>query len=115
MSDPLLQAADSAVPIATVAEAELVASLETLGGQAAGLAEAEGFKAKAGQTLKLPGADGKLARVLLGLGAEPKADIFRTAAGRLPAGDYRLDGVPEGLDPTAIATAWGVGAYRNDR
>jgi leucyl aminopeptidase len=115
MSDALLEAADSAVPIETVAEADLAAALERLEGQSAGLAEAEGFKAKAGQALKLPGADGKLARVLLGLGAKPRADVFRTASGRLPAGDYRLEAVPEGLDPTEIATAWGLGAYRYDR
>jgi leucyl aminopeptidase len=115
MSDALLEAADSAAPIETVAESALAAALERLGGQAAGLAETEGFKAKAGQTLKLPGADGKVARVLLGLGATPKADAFRTASGRLPAGDYNLEAVPEGLDPTAIATAWGLGAYRYDR
>ena len=120
MSDALLEAADPAIPIETVLEGDLAAALERLGrgdlgGQAAGLAEAEGFKAKAGQVLKLPGADGKLARVLLGLGAQSRADAFRTAAGRLPAGDYRLASVAEGLNPTAIATAWGLGAYRYDR
>jgi leucyl aminopeptidase len=115
MSDALLEAADSAVPIETVAESDLAAVLESLGGQAAGLAESEGFKAKAGQVLKLPGADGKLVRVLMGLGAKPKPDAFRTASGRLPAGDYGLEDVPDGLDPTAIATAWGLGAYRYDR
>src|SRR5215472_14040331 len=106
MSDALLEAAETAVPIETVLEAELASTIERLGGQAAGLAETEGFKAKAGQALKLPGPGGKLDRVLLGLGAKPTADAFRTAAGRLPAGDYRLEAVPEGLDPTDIATAW---------
>jgi leucyl aminopeptidase len=115
MSDALLETAETAVPIETVDEAGLAAVLERLGGQAAGLAEAEGFKAKSGQALKLPGADGKLARVILGLGAQGKADAFRTASGRLPAGDYRLEAVPEGLNATEIATAWGLGAYRYDR
>ena len=115
MSDALLDASETAVPLQAVAEADLAAALEALGGQAAGLAETEGFKAKAGQALKLPGADGKTARVLLGLGAQAKAEVFRAAAGRLPAGDYRLEAVPEGLDPTDIAVAWGLGAYRYDR
>jgi leucyl aminopeptidase len=115
MSDALLEASETAVPIEPVLDADLAAALERLGGQAAGLAEAESFKAKAGQVLKLPGADGKLARVLLGLGVQAKADAFRTAAGRLPAGDYRLAAVPEGLDATEIATVWGLGAYRYDR
>jgi leucyl aminopeptidase len=82
---------------------------------AQGLAEAEGFKARPGQVLRLPGPDGKLQRVLLGLGAAPRAQSFRAAAARLPAGDYRLDAVPEGLDATEIAVAWGLGAYRFDR
>ena len=115
MSDALLDASETAVPLQAVAEADLAAALEALGGQAAGLAETEGFKAKAGQALKLPGENGKTARVLLGLGAQAKAEVFRAAAGRLPAGDYRLEAVPEGLDPTDIAVAWGLGAYRYDR
>ena len=120
MSDALLDASPAAIPIELVAEGALGEALEAQdgrawGGQAAGLAEAEGFKAKAGQALKLPGADGKLARVLLGLGAQAKAETFRIAAGRLPAGDYRLESVPEGLDPTDVATAWGLGTYRYDR
>jgi leucyl aminopeptidase len=115
MSDALLEASDAAVPLQPVTDAELDAALEASGGQAAGLAEAEGFKAKSGQVLKLPGPDGKTERVLLGLGAQPKPEAFRAAAGRLPAGDYRLESVPEGLDATDIAVAWGLGAYRYDR
>ena len=115
MSDALLDASETALPIQPVTEAELAEALQVLGGQAAGLAEADGFKAKAGQVLKLPGPDGKLARVLLGLGAQPKVETFRAAAGRLPGAEYRLDGLPEGLDPTDIAAAWGLGTYRYDR
>jgi len=115
MSDALLDAAESAIPILPVAETGLAAALESAGGQAQGLAEAEGYKAKAGQALKLPGVDGKLVRVLLGLGAQPRAEAFRAAGGRLPAGDYRLESIPEGLDPTEIAAAWGLGTYRYDR
>ena len=113
MSDALLDAAEAAVPIQALTEGALAAALDALGGQAAGLAEAEGFKAKAGQVLKLPGADGRLSRVLLGLGG--KVDALRAAAGRLPAGDYRLEAAPEDLDPTEAAVAWGLGAYRYDR
>ena len=53
--------------------------------------------------------------MFVGLGAAPKAETFRTLAGRLPAGDYRLAAVPAGLDPTEIAVAWGLGTYRFDR
>src|ERR1700744_1082782 len=115
MSDALLDASDAAIPVQLVGEGALAAALEALGGQAAGLAEAEGFKAKAGQALKLPGSDGNLARVLLGLGAQAKAETFRVAAGRLPAGEYRLESLPDDLDATEAAVAWGLGAYRYDR
>jgi leucyl aminopeptidase len=115
MSDALLDASPTAISVQPVGEAALAATLEALGGQAAGLAEAEGFKAKAGQALKLPGADGKLARVLLGLGAQAKAETFRVAAGRLPTGDYRLESLPDGLDATDVAVSWGLGTYRYDR
>ena len=115
MSDALLDASPAAVPIQTVDEGALTATLGALGGQAVGLAEAEGFKAKGGQALKLPGPDGKLAHVLLGLGGQAKAETFRIAAGRLPAGDYRLESLPDGLDVTEVALAWGLGTYRYDR
>ena len=115
MSDALLDAAEAAIPIEALTDTGLAAAIDRLGGQAAGLAETEGFKAKAGQTFKLPGGDGRTGRVLLGLGALPEADAFRTAASRLPAGDYRLEAVPEGLAPTDVAVAWGLGAYRYDR
>jgi leucyl aminopeptidase len=115
MSDALLDAAQTAIPIEAVSETDLAAVIERLGGQAAGLVEAEGFKARSGQVIKLPGDDGKTGRVLLGLGAQAIAAAFRTAAGRLPAGDYRLEAAPEGLSPTDIAIAWGLGAYRYDR
>src|ERR1700744_6018447 len=107
MPDALLPDSQSAIPLQPVAESELAAALDALGAQAKGLAEADGFKAKAGQVLKLPGADGKLARALVGLGASPKAETFRAAAGRLPAGEYALTAVPQGVDPTEIAVAWG--------
>jgi leucyl aminopeptidase len=115
MPDALLDASQAAIPLQPVAEAELAGALAALGAQAQGLAETDGFKAKAGQVLKLPGADGKLARALVGLGAPPKPETFRIAAGRLPAGEYALTAVPEGLDPTEIAIAWGLGTYRYDR
>ncbi len=115
MTDVLIAASDTALPLQPVADAALAAALESLGAMAQGLAEGEGFKARPGQTLRLPGPDGRTARVLLGLGAAPKVESFRAAAARLPAGDYRLEAVPEGLDPTEAAIAWGLGTYRFDR
>jgi leucyl aminopeptidase len=82
-----------------------------------GLAAVAEFKGKAGQLLVVPGADGRTARVLFGLGdpAKTEAMLFRGLAPRLAAGDYRLDGLPERLDPTQVATAFALGGYRFDR
>ena len=76
-----------------------------------GLAAVAEFKGKAGQLLVVPGADGRTARVLFGLGdpAKTEAMLFRGLAPRLAAGDYRLDGLPERLDPTQVATAFALG------
>jgi len=110
LAEVLIDSSDAAVTVATVRDAS------GLSGLAAGLAETEGFKGRAGQVLQAPdAATGKLSHVYVGLGSEPTAQAFRAAAARLPAGDYRLEAVPEGLDPTAVAIAWGLGTYRFDR
>ena len=111
MSETLIDAAETPVLLIPVSEGE--AALE---GFAGGLAEAESFKGKAGQALKAPNPKtGRLERVFVGLGAAPKAETFRALAGKLPAGEYRLQSTPAGLDPTEIAVAWGLGTYRFDR
>jgi len=115
MSDALIAVSETAAPLIGLTEADWVQIQET-DAFLAGLAESEGFKGKAGQVLKCPNAEtGKPQRAYLGLGDAPGADSFRAAAARLPAGDWRLDRVPAGLDATQIAIAWGLGGYRFDR
>ena len=82
-----------------------------------GLAASAEFKGKAGQALTVPGADGKTTKVLFGLGdpARVEAMIFRGLPAKLAAGDYRLEGLPAGVDPTQAALAFGLGSYRFDR
>ena len=112
MSDVLIQASDAAIPLVPLTEA----GLDALPPFLKGLAGQEGFKAKAGQVLKASAAgDGKLERVFVGLGDQPKAELFRAVAARLPAGEYRLETLPEGIDPTQAAISWGLGTYRFDR
>lgn len=112
MSDVLIETSDSSLVLVPATEAQAGALQDFAGG----LAEAEGFKGKSGQVLKTPNpATGKLEQAYVGLGSEPKVEAFRAAAARLPAGDYHLLETPEGLDPTEIAIAWGLGTYRFDR
>jgi leucyl aminopeptidase len=80
-----------------------------------GFAELSDFKAKAGQTLVIPGEDGRIAAVLFGLGDKPEAMTFRQLAAKLPAGDYRLGVTPEGIAADQIALAFAMGRYRFDR
>jgi leucyl aminopeptidase len=75
------------------------------------------FTGGAGQLALVGDGDGRLARVLYGLGdpGPEGAMIFRGLAGRLPAGDYRLDAMPGGMDPGQVELAFALGAYRFDR
>jgi leucyl aminopeptidase len=90
-----------------------------------GFLEGQGFAGEPGQTCVVPGADGGVV-VAIGLGPEPGATVatYRRAAAALARAAQRhervaidvLDGVPEGLEPVAVAQgiAEGVvlGAYR---
>ncbi len=63
----------------------------------------------------MPGNDGRLGRVLLGLGegAEARSTMWSLAGlpDALPEGSYRLDCVPEGGDPTRLALGWALATY----
>jgi leucyl aminopeptidase len=79
--------------------------------------EASGFKGNAKQQALLPGPDGGIAGVLLGMGdwaagepSGPSELLLGQLAQTLPAGSYRLQQAPR--DPTLAAVAWGLGAYR---
>ena len=73
------------------------------------------FTAKPGQLALVPTADGAVGSVLYGVGDEPAAPAIRPLSARLPPGDYAFAALPAGLDPTAVAVAWSLGAYRFDR
>jgi leucyl aminopeptidase len=115
MSDTLILSSDSAIPVLALTEAGFSGYLADAPELVKGLVEAEGFKAKAGQVLKVPDSKGRLQGVLLGLGEKAAAEPFRAAAAKLPKGDFALRWIPEGVDPQQIAIAWGLGGYRFDR
>ena len=78
---------------------------------------AQGFKGTSRKHLLLPGADGELAGVVLGIGearADDPMDRAELALGQLapvlPPGLYHLADAIENAD--LAATAWGLGAYR---
>ncbi|MEO1549657.1 MAG: leucyl aminopeptidase family protein [Pseudomonadota bacterium] len=86
-----------AIPIHCVAAAELPQMLERVTKPQATWAMAQGFTAKAGASLCLPGEDGAIAKVVLGTGTG-SWDRFTLgrAIARLPDGTYALrDGLSE--------------------
>ena len=82
-----------------------------------------GFKAGTGEFLALPGRDGGIDRILVGMPERESSDgagnLFWAWAGlplRLPAGSYRIDPEPQDATlATRIAIAWGIGSYAFDR
>ena len=79
--------------------------------------EGQGFKGAGRKHLLLPGSDGSVAGVVLGLGEERANDAMDKPelalgllAPLLPPGCYHL--AEEPADPSLAAVAWGLGAYR---
>ncbi len=79
------------------------------------LAKAYDFQAQNGRMLVVPATDGSIERVLFGVGDKANAMMIGALAQHLPAGDYKLAFTPREFAPTALAIAWGLGAYAFDR
>ena len=75
------------------------------------------FKADAGQTLRMPEADGRVRRVLLGIGDKDRISEMRLGSlgAALPPGYYSFGHVPSEFDLRLAAIGWGMGAYKFDR
>ncbi|MEL6599518.1 MAG: leucyl aminopeptidase family protein [Pseudomonadota bacterium] len=84
-----------------------------------GWVTAHGFAGKLGERLALPGPDGGLGGVAIGMGTSQARSRgrFALAAHRaaLPKGTYRLDVHADGLDLSQEALGWLLAGYRFDR
>ena len=107
-------AAATATPITFVTKSSLTGVLETLGAPGRQFVEAAAFKAKPGQCLLLPSAQGGIEQVLFGIeDASAKwRDPFRPGQlpGLLPPGVYRFANAPH--DVRLAALAFALGSYR---
>jgi leucyl aminopeptidase len=108
---PFAETAERCVRL--VPAAELDAALGDLPQAAGDHARNAGFKGDPGETLLLPAGEGPFALV----GAGPAKTPFDVAAASLalPEGDYALDGLPDGWDPTQTAIALAFGGYQFTR
>ena len=107
-TDPV---AEKAVPVLAVVAGAWREALPSLHAGASFVA-LQGFEAKAGQVALVPGAEGELAAVVLGLGSSAEgADPLLPGklSGLLPAGTYRMAGWPS---PGLGALATLLGGYR---
>jgi len=77
------------------------------------IAGAQGFTGGAGQTVLVPGPDGRTAHVLYGLGAGRDQLAAAALSAKLPAGDYEIASAG-GYSFASLAAGWADGAYRFD-
>jgi len=107
----------SAIPITFATRSTWDAIRAELPAPARQFAAANGFAAKPGACLTLPGTDGRIAHVLFGLeeAASKSRDPFRPGAlpGLLPPGLYRFANAPH--DSRLAALAFALGSYRFSR
>jgi leucyl aminopeptidase len=116
MSDVIQDASDRPViPVHALLAGDLAGVLAAGPAFLKAFAELHEFKAKAGQALVVPNAEGGFDRVLFGLGEGGDPMAFRALPARLPAGDYRIAAAPPGLPADQIALAFALGSYKFDR
>ncbi|MEP6966941.1 MAG: leucyl aminopeptidase family protein [Pseudomonadota bacterium] len=118
MTECLLDAdAGPTVPVHALRGADWGAFATAQPARVMAAAAAGQFTAAEGQRVLVPDAHGGVERVLFGLGepAVQSAMAFRDLSASLPPGDYRILGPVAGCDPTQLAVAWALGAYRFDR
>ena len=109
MSDQILQTSDQATtPVYALSEADLEGYLATAPDFLKGFAAQNDFKARSGQVLSSPAADGTVDRILFGVGAGTDPTVFRGLAAKLPAGDYALKTYPASLNLDDIVLAFGL-------
>ena len=73
--------------------------------------KAAGFTAQNGKVLLLPGADGKIAGVLFGVGADEDPLAIAALTSALPVATYRIAMAPPLHTPDRVALAWAMGSY----
>jgi leucyl aminopeptidase len=101
----------SAIPITLVDKASLATWLE-----GANAAEREwlttiGFKAEGGKFAFVPAADGRPAKVVVGVDKDPSIWTLAGLPDALPEGNYRLDARLDRERATQMTLGWALGAY----
>jgi leucyl aminopeptidase len=115
MDHPIAGAADAATPLVTLTPSQWSDYRDSQPEAMRHWCHAHGFTAQPGTWLGIPGENGQLSQVVAGL-AEP-TDIWALALlpTALPAGNYTLDRLPQGLAPELATLGFLLGGYRYER
>jgi leucyl aminopeptidase len=115
MAFSLIDDTTGATPVVMVTKDQLPQFLAEAQDRERNWLTAIGYAAETGKLALLPADDGRLARVLLGLGKslDPGSEMWALAAlpDALPEGSYRIERAPDGADPTRLALGWALGTY----
>ena len=114
---PVYVTGGETVPILFVNTAHFTEATKSLDARQQAFIRAAGFEPKAGRSLIVPAADGKLAAVLFGIEAADEAvkDVFRPGqlVNSLPPGTYRFANAPH--DARLAALSFALSAYQFSR
>jgi leucyl aminopeptidase len=115
MAFSLIDDTAGAIPVAALTKDRLPAWLADAPERERNWLTAIGFSAEPGKLALVPADNGRLARVVVGLGdgSDPGAGIWALAGlpDALPEGSYRLETAPDGADPTRLALGWALATY----
>jgi leucyl aminopeptidase len=111
------EAEGTPISIDLLGETDLEGAFQAVGESLRALAGVHEFKAQEGRVLVVTDSQGRLARVLFGLGkAGPMQPmLLRGLPGKLPPADYVIANAPEAAEPGLLALAWAMGRYGFDR
>jgi leucyl aminopeptidase len=107
--------ADHAVPIHPIRAADWSKWIENRSEALRAMAAAHDFRGQAGRILLAPATDGRIERVLFGLGDKPTPLLIGVLGAQLPSGDYTLAAASREFPGALAAVAWAMGAYKFTR
>jgi leucyl aminopeptidase len=115
MAFSLIDDTEGAIPVAVLTKDRLPAWLAEQPERERNWLAAIGFSAEPRKLALVPADNGRLARVVVGLGegSDAGAAVWALAGlpGALPEGSYRVETVPEGADATRLALGWALATY----
>src|SRR6516162_7072698 len=115
MAFSLIDDTAGAIPVAALTKDRLPAWLAGASERERNWLTAIGFSAEPGKLALVPADNGRLARVVVGVGegSDAGAGIWALAGlpGALPEGSYRLETAPDAADPTRLALGWALATY----